>query len=57
MADLINTNICSVVEQYIEALRGEELERVQSLGTDRRHRQVKLVKLQDMLHDIIFLRN
>jgi hypothetical protein len=55
--DLTNTNIRSVVEQYIEALRGEELERAQSSGTDRRHRQAKLVKPQDMLHDVILLGN
>ncbi|KAG2365320.1 hypothetical protein BDR07DRAFT_1374402 [Suillus spraguei] len=58
LADLTNTNICSLVEQYIEALRGEELERVQSSGADRRHDgQAKLVKPQDMLHEVILLRN
>ncbi|KAG2107663.1 uncharacterized protein F5147DRAFT_774110 [Suillus discolor] len=57
-ADLTNTNIRSLVEQYIEALRGEELERAQSSGADRRHDgQAKLVKPQDMLHEVILLGN
>ncbi|KAG2107069.1 uncharacterized protein F5147DRAFT_774665 [Suillus discolor] len=57
-ADLTNTNIRSLVEQYMEALRGEELERAQSSGADRRHDgQAKLVKPQDMLHEVILLRN
>ncbi|KAG2135313.1 WD40-repeat-containing domain protein [Suillus clintonianus] len=57
--ELMNADIRSLVEQYIEAQRGEELERARSSGMNRRHDgRSKLVKPQeDMLHAVILLGN
>ncbi|KAG1774995.1 hypothetical protein EV702DRAFT_1199845 [Suillus placidus] len=54
-SDLTNADICSLVEQYIEAQRGEELERSRSSGMNNRHGG--RAKLQEERHAVILLGN
>lgn len=53
--ELTNVDIRSLVEQYIEAQRAEELEKVRSSGMN--DGQTKLIKPQDVLHGVILLGN
>jgi hypothetical protein len=54
-SDLMNADIRSLVEQYIEAQRSEELERSRSSGMNHRHGG--RAKLQEERHAVILLGN